>query len=156
MGRAINHADTLTVLCQLNYRFGAGDAIREMVSLQREFKIFSPDHSLSDAFLLLGIGPRDRYQNTRWKRFLGTLKRYKSDAKGVDGHDRIVTALQENLEGKRPLPVFFKVHADAQKGEILVSVGRSVIFIPEDHLTISIPVAANPEPAIVRPSTGKR
>src|SRR5262245_31411169 len=138
MGEAINHSDTLTVLCQLNYRFGAGDAIKEMARLQKEFKVFSADHALADAFLLLGIGPRDRYQNGRWARFLRTtLRRYKSQTRGVNGHDIIVKALQDNLEAKLPLPVFFTVHKYSEHPEILVTVGRPIIFIPEDHLTIS-------------------
>jgi len=139
MGRSINDHDTLTVLGQLNFRFGAGDAIAEMAGLQKAFDVFSPDHDLRQAFSLLGIGPTDWKQKERWQRFLHVLKKYKSDKAGQSGHDRVVTALQENLQSKNPMPVFFTVHPAKQDEGIRVSVGRPVVFIEQDHLTISIP-----------------
>ena len=42
---------------QINSRFAAGDALREMVGFQKEFKLFSLQHSLKSAFTLLNIAP---------------------------------------------------------------------------------------------------
>lgn len=138
MGRFIQDRDTLDVLGQLNHRFGDGDAIKEMAALQREFGIFSPEHCLRRAFSLLNIGP-DLSQQRKWHMFLDHLHTYPSDVRGRSGHDRIVGALQKNLEAKKPLPVFFDVHAAKSHPGVRVHSATPIVFSKQKHLVISIP-----------------
>lgn len=141
MGMLLDDCATLDVLAQLNLRFCHGE-IEEMAALQREFGMFSPQHSLRHAFALLNIEP-DRSERTRWYEFLDKLKKYKSDQPNQSGHDRIVAALKQDLESGNPRPVFFTTHRvekDAAAAEVTVSVGASVIFSHLEHVTISIPV----------------
>ena len=97
MGRAISDSTTSEVLVRLNRRFEP-DELREMVVLQKEFKIFSSKHTLRQSFALLGIVPADRSERERWYRFLDKLYTYKSDLQGVNGHDRVVKALADAFE----------------------------------------------------------
>jgi hypothetical protein len=46
MGALVSDSATRDVIAQINARFEAGEAIEEMAALQKEFKIFSPKHSL--------------------------------------------------------------------------------------------------------------
>jgi hypothetical protein len=45
MGQRIRDTYVHSNLCQLNLRFGPDGPIEEMISLQKEFKIFSERHS---------------------------------------------------------------------------------------------------------------
>jgi len=60
MGAMVGDSATRDVIAQINARFEDGDAIQEMVALQKEFKIFSRDHSLYDSWLLLNIKRSER------------------------------------------------------------------------------------------------
>src|SRR5262245_57572822 len=110
MGGFIAHTTTRNVTHQLNERFSGGGPLGEMVEIQKEFKIFSNKYSLRQAFRLLHIVPANFEERRGWFLFLDRLKRYDSDQKGVSGHDRIVRAYQENLESKKPLPIFITDH----------------------------------------------
>lgn len=141
MGALLNDCATLDVLAQLNHRF-CHDEIEEMAALQREFRMFSAQHGLRYAFALLNIEP-DRSERTRWYEFLEKLKKYKSDQASQNGHDRIVSALKEDLESASPRPVFFTTHragTDAAAAAVTVSVGTPIVFSDLEHVTISIPV----------------
>jgi hypothetical protein len=78
-------------------------------------------------------------------RYLDWLQR--TDAKVDDkatsrnGHDQIVTSLQQNLEGKSPLPVFFTWHpAEEPKGAVLISSAAPAFnFSTKNYLIISVP-----------------
>jgi hypothetical protein len=151
MGRYIRDRDTLHVLGQLNHRFGEGDAIKEMAALHQEFAIFSPDHHLKRAFSLLNIGP-DLSQQRRWHKFLDELHNYSSDAGTQSGHDRIVRALKKNLEAKKPLPVFFTVHAAKAHAGVRVHAATPIVFSKQKHVVISIPT----KPAKAAKAAAKR
>ena len=45
---------------QVNSRFALGDALTEMIGFQKEFKLFSPPHTLRSAMTLLNIAPVER------------------------------------------------------------------------------------------------
>jgi hypothetical protein len=145
MGLLIKDTTTFLVLVHLNTRFGEGDALREMVALQKEFQIFSSKHSLRYSFALLNIAPSDWSERERWYKFLDLLNTYESDKSGLNGHDRIVNVLRGNLGSKDPLPVFFVCHPAKKNQRIFVKIDKPVVFSPQKYLTISIPTASGRE-----------
>ena len=148
MGLAIHDSTTLDVLSQLNRRFGP-DEIKEMVALQGEFTIFSPQHPLEDSFALLGIMPCDRTERDRWFVFLGTLKGYNSDLPNMNGYDRVVKAFQDALTAHPfppipKLPVYVDVHAMADDDRVTVTEGLPLIFSVQPYVILSIPTKPGP------------
>ncbi len=139
MGRAINDGTTSDMLAKLNKRFGP-EQLDEMVSLQKEFKIFSSQHSLKQSFALLGIVPDDQSERKRWFDFLDKLDTYASDKKRVSGDDRVIDALADAFKSTPPLPVFFTVHLAAADNQITVKEGKPVLFSPVEYSIISIPI----------------
>jgi hypothetical protein len=138
MGMYIDDRGTLDVLSQLNRRFGH-DETDEMQTLQHQFELFSPKRSLRHSFSALNIEPQ-RSQRKDWHEFLEKeLPKYKSDNKHMNGHDRVVAALKENFESKTPLPVFFTTHRKSENEGVKVEVGHPTVFMPQDHVIISIP-----------------
>ena len=138
MGAFIHDRETQDVLAQLNHRFSSGEEIREIAHLHREFDIFSPKRKLKDVFAALNIGP-DRTRRRDWNRFLDRLNKYKSDDAKQTGHDRIITALKQNLESKNPLPVHYTVHPAEEDKGVRVTTGAPIVFSRAKHLVISIP-----------------
>jgi hypothetical protein len=130
---------------QLNTRFEPGDALTEMIAFQGEFKLFSRQHTLRSSFGLLNIAPVGEADRDGFMRYLDWLQR--TDAKVDDkatsrnGHDQIITSLQQNLEGKSPLPVYFTWHpAEQPKGAVLVtSSAPAYNFSSANYLIISVP-----------------
>jgi|SRR5215831_18660518 len=139
MGAYITDTSTADVLFQLNNRFGPGAPLDEMVTIQKEFQVFSERYSLKQAFRLLHIVPADFTERRFWFVFLEALKNYVSDQEGISGHDRIVRAYQENLESARPLPVHTTTHRLADDRRVMVTQGHPIIYEPQEYLTISIP-----------------
>jgi len=140
---------TLDILVQLNRRFEAGDAITEMVALQREFQVFSPDHSLQHSFALLSLVPRDWSERKRWYKFLEHLKTYGSDLEVdheiVNGHDRVIRAIADDLASETPKPVTIRCHSAKDDPRVTVSTGMPVIFSLDEHVVISIPTTPGRE-----------
>jgi hypothetical protein len=120
---------------QLNSRF-IGEALDEMVQFQKEFKVFSPPHTLQMSFGLLNIAPVGEADRRGFFRYLKLLK---GTLASVDG--KIVASLQENLESSRPMPVFFTWHpGERPKGVVLITSGDRVLsFSSKGFLTISVP-----------------
>jgi hypothetical protein len=140
MGAMISDSSTLAILVQLNTRFEPGDALEEMVALQNEFQIFSPAHSLHHAFALLSIVPAAWAQRRRWYKFLDDiLPSYSSDRDGVNGHDRVVQAFQEDLESEYPLPVRLVCHRMRDDPRVRVQQDRPIIYSNQDYVVVSIP-----------------
>jgi hypothetical protein len=141
MGKLVGDSATGDVIAQINARFEAGDAIQEMVALQKEFKIFSPHHSLYDSWLALGIKASDPSERGRWKKWAENyMKKVPSDLEGFNGHDRLVRAYQENLESSRPLPMFYKQHLAKEDPRVLVSTGMGPLYSVVKHVITSIPI----------------
>lgn len=142
MGRMVSDSATRDVIAQINARFEAGEAIQEMVALQKEFKIFSPKHSLYDSWLLLNIKASDPRERARWKNWAEVYMKEKvpSDLKDVNGHDRLVRAYQENLELSKPLPMCYVHHLAKDDPRVLVSTGKGPLFSVVDHIVTSIPI----------------
>jgi hypothetical protein len=141
MGGMVSDSTTRDMIAQINARFEAGDAILEMVALQKEFKIFSPKHSLYASWLVLNIkvsNPRERAQCKNWAE--NYMKKVPSDLKGVNGHDRLVRAYQKNLESSRPLPMYYVHHLAKEDPRVLVSTGKGPLFSMVDHIITSVPI----------------
>jgi len=138
MGARIKDSTTSDVLVQLNKRFDV-ETLSELVALQKEFKIFSAKHSLRQSFALLGLVPAEASERARWYSFLDFLRTYKSDLKGVNGHDRVVKLFKNNLGSSRPLPVHVTCHAAADDAHVKVSQGQPIIFSLEKYAVLSIP-----------------
>jgi hypothetical protein len=139
MGAMIKDSTTSDVLHQLNTRLGSGEPIQEMTSVHKEFKVFSGQYTLRQAYRTLHIVPGDFKERRLWFRFLDTLKDYDSDIKGVNGHDRILKAYRENLESKQPLPIYTTTHRSAVDKRVLVSRGQPIVHENQDYLVVSVP-----------------
>lgn len=131
---------------QLNSRFALGDALTEMIGFQKEFQLFSPPHTLTSAFALLNIAPVGEKDRDGFFKYLYTLKKMKADVNDqpskLSGHDQILCSLRENLEGPRPLPVYFTWHpAEEPKGIVHVGIDQPFSFSGKNYLTISVPTA---------------
>ncbi len=140
MGFMVSNSATRDVIAQINERFEAGEAIEEMVALQREFKIFSPEHSLYDSWLLLNIKASDPPERARWRAWTNYIRTVPSDLDGVNGHDRLVRAYQENLESSKPLAMHYVQHLAKEDPRVLVFTGRGPLFSVLDHVITSIPI----------------
>lgn len=141
---------------QLNSRFAVGDALSEMIGFQKEFQLFSPPHTLKSAFALLNIAPVGEKDREGFYKYLQTLKKMKADVNDqpskLSGHDQILCSLRENLEGPRPLPVYFTWHpAEKPRGIVHVAIDQPFSFSGKNYLTISVPT----EPG-VGPKAGAR
>ena len=156
MGIAISDFSTADVLFQLNTRFGAGHPLREMVAIQKDFTVFSSEYSLKQAFRALHIGPADFQERRRWFVFLELLKKYASDQKDVNGHDRIRGAYQDNLDSKEPLPVYTTTHLMSKDRRVKVTVGQPVIYEEQSYLVISIPTLAKEKGQAARAAKKRR
>lgn len=134
---------------QLNSRFDAGDALTEMISFQKEFRLFSPPHTLRSAFTLLNIAPVGEKDREGFLKYLYMLMKTKADVNDkpskLNGHDQILASLKENLEGPRPLPVYFTWHpGEMPKGIVHVTTGQPFTFFAKNYLTISVPTVRAP------------
>lgn len=141
---------------QLNSRFAMGDALREMIGFQKEFKLFSPPHTLRSAFTLLNIAPVGETDREGFLKYLDFLMKTKADVdeqpSTLTGHNQILASLCENLEGPRPLPVYFTWHpGEMPKGIVHVRSDKPFVFSPKTYLTISVPTK-RPD----RPKAGAR
>jgi hypothetical protein len=135
---------------QLNSRF-IGEALDEMVQFQKEFKVFSPQHTLQMSFGLLNIAPVGEADRRGFFKYLLLLKKTLASVGGKasrkNGHDQIVASLQENLESNKPMPVFFTWHpGERPKGVVAITSGDRVLsFSSKGFLTISVPtIPADP------------
>jgi hypothetical protein len=137
-GSLMKDSTTLDILVQLNRRFESGDAIIEMVALQKEFNVFSSEHSLQQSFALLSLVTRDWSERKRWKT-------YDSDKDGVNGHDRVIQAIAEELASETPKPVTIRCHSAKDHPTVTVSTGMPVIFSLDEHVVISIPTTPGRE-----------
>ena len=147
MGPIFREDDHLisSLLDLANLRFApsqANDGIIEMIELQKEFRLFSEEHSLVASFAVLGLGG---FWNTTLKnklyRYLDEgLARTPSDTE-EPGNQRIIRALRENLESKQPKPVYFTIHDGAVDRRVLVRTERPLPYMSNEYVTISLPMS---------------
>jgi hypothetical protein len=143
MGGFVLDSTALAILVQINARFGMGDPIKEMIALEKEFKIFSSKHSLRSSFALLHLVPPPGKERQRWYRYLQQLHTYPSDKRGVNGEDRIVQAIQSNLESAHPRPMRLTVHAASENKAVTVKIERPIVFSKQTYVVVSVPTAAS-------------
>jgi hypothetical protein len=122
----------------LNNRFGPGDPIKEMVAMQKEFKIFDLGHSLRSVARLINVVPSDSKARASWLKYIAHLKDVPSEEQGVNAHDRIIMALKDNLESKAFLPVWFGWHPGTKL--TVTKNDQPLIFSKTRYLRISVPV----------------
>jgi len=152
MGNLVKQQKTPNeVLHQLNSRFAPGEPLKEMAGIQKEFQVFSQKNSLQQAYRLLNIVPSDYDERQLYYRYLDRLKKVPSDQPGVNGHDRIVKARQENLESGSPLPMYTKTHRQADDKRVTVTRGKPIPHEDQEYMVISTP--AVPSKPIATPGT---
>lgn len=167
-----------TLLDDLNLRFapphGATEqfgGIDEMVEIQKEFGIFKEGRSLRTSAMALHLGNSANHEvKNRFYRYLGNLRRQKSNVAGLNGEAAIVKALVKNLKAKKPLPVYFDFHdmraAEEAKG-VIIRQGHPLFYMDQEYLWISLPMQprtadleqeapASPKPAKKAPKTKKK
>jgi hypothetical protein len=88
----------------------------------------------------LGITPCNPFERERWYKFLELLRTYPSDLPKVNGHDRVIKAYKDNLEGELILSVFIDLHLKEDDARVTVSEGQPIIYSLQTYLVISIPV----------------
>jgi hypothetical protein len=139
-----------SILDLMNLRFAPSEGgrepasgILELADLQQKFKIFSEYHSFRDSVALLNLAGSWHWQiRKKWYALLDNLNKCTSDQDGVNGNDRIVTALEQHVNAKRPGPVYFTSHDARVDKRVLVKTNDTPIFYIEGkkYLTISIPM----------------
>ncbi len=138
MGALVEDPHVPGIQTLLNDRFAPGDPIKEMVALQKEFKVFQPTHSLRSIARLINVVPSDSKARASWLKYIGHLKDVPSETNGVSAHDRILSALKENLESKTCLPVWFGWHPGTKL--TVTHNDQPLVFSKTRYLRISVPV----------------
>ncbi|WP_442037445.1 hypothetical protein [Microvirga sp. 2MCAF35] len=145
----------------MNLRFGpsqgldeAFGGIDEMKILQKEFQIFQKGRSFRDCVAVLNLGGfwNARARN-RWLKLIGELDQYESDKPRVNGNDRIMNMMVENLESDTPLPVLFQAH-DSRSDEgprVVVRDSKTGLFYMEQpYIIVSLPMLPKTAPRVAR------
>ena len=142
MGGFVFDGTVLSAVHLLNERFGPGDPIVEMAALQREFGIFKQGSSLRSAAALLNVAPSHPQERQAWLGFLDReLGGYPSDVANINGHDRVVDAIRENLESAQPLPMHFAMHLQRDDPRVTVTHGTPLaIYKQQIFVIISAPI----------------
>ena len=146
------------VLHNMNSRFAPGVPLQEMIQIQKEFQVFSSKNSLQQAYRLLNVGPCDHSERPLYYRYLDRLKRVPSDIAGMSGHDRIIKARQDNLEGNSPLPMYNVTHKGSDDKRVTVTRGKPIPHEDQEYLIISTPTIPS-KPIVTygtRPSPGPK
>ncbi len=139
MGGMVKDSTTSDVLHQQNTRFGPGEPIQELAAVHKEFNMFGGQYSLKQAYRALHIVPADHKERRLWLRYQDSLVDYKSDIAGMNGHDRIVKAVKDNLESAKPLPVYWTTHKAEADDRVLVTQGTPIAHETQQYLVISYP-----------------
>jgi hypothetical protein len=150
MGALVADGYVPNVQEQVNSRFSK-EALPEMIAFQKEFKLFSPQHSLRSSMTLLGIAPVGDKDREGFLRYVDQLKKTTAEVDGrptkLSGHDQIVATLQQNLESAKPLPVRFDFHlSGGKKGIVEIGSGQALSFSSTTYLTISVPTLPTERP----------
>jgi hypothetical protein len=115
-----------------------------MAALQKEFQIFQRGRSLRDCVAVLNLGGfwNARARN-RWLTLIGELGLYESDEPGVNGNDRIMNMMIENLASRYPLPVHFQAHdsrSEDGRRVIVRNAPTGLFYMTQDYIIVSIPM----------------
>lgn len=140
---------------KLNLRFaptlGSKDqygGLNEMVELQKEFEIFKEGRRFETSIAALNLtGLSNHDVKNRFHRYLGSLRRVKSNDGRLNGDAAIVKALVRNLTAKKPLPVYFELHDLTESKDntrvLITEKGRPLFYMKQDYLVISLPLSVD-------------
>jgi hypothetical protein len=145
MGKLVQDVVVPVIQAELNRRFGPGEPIAEMIALHREFAIFSGGRTLVGIATLLNLVQEDANDRRGWLKFLNNLRRAGSDVDGQSGHDRVISAIKGNLEGKGTKPIFFTFHPLSVNKGVTVTTDAAFSFSSRKYLIISAPVGRSPD-----------
>ena len=143
MGDKVPDVIVAGLLDRLNLRFAPGDAIVEMIALQKAFDVFSTQHSLRESFGLLNLGPINNWRDRRgWYKYLDLLRQRPSDKKGVNGEERVITVLRTHLANGEAIPVHFTSHNFDKDPQVKVSSRPklALVYSTQQFLVISLPM----------------
>jgi len=137
---------------KLNLRFapnlgaGSNHGLQEMIALQKEFEIFKEGRKFETSMAVLNVtGSASSEVKDRFHRYLGSLRRAKSNVGRLNGDAAIVKAVVANLNAKKPLPVYFELHdltASADSNRVIITDrARPLFYMKQDYLVISLPLA---------------
>lgn len=144
----------VTFFDRFNARFGPrapgqqsiwhSGGIVEIAALQKEFEIFRKGRPFLESAALLGLtGQIGGHAKDRWLEYLIKLPKMKSDRDGINGDQRIVDALVENLARRNPRPCHMQAYdgRTREPGLVLVTEERPVFFAEGvTFVTISLPM----------------
>jgi hypothetical protein len=147
MGGMIKDSTTSDVFHQMNTRMGPNEPIKEIAAVHKEFDMFSEKYNLKQAYRALHIAPSDHDERRKWFRYLDSLVDFKSDKAGVNGHDRIVSALRANFESSAPLPVYWMTHLSEADDRVSIGHGTPIAHERQEYMTISLPTVPTGEAA---------
>ncbi len=143
MGDKVPDVIVAGLLDRINLRFGPGDAIVEMIALQKAFDVFSKEHSLKASFGLLNLAPTNNWRDRRgWYSYLDLLKTRPSDKKGLNGEERVISVLRRHLEEGEAIPVHFTSHNFNKDPRVKVSPRPklALAYSTQSFLVISLPM----------------
>ena len=126
----------------LNLRFAPDGPIKELVRLQKEFDIFSPQHALEDSIALLNVTGASLSLREKWYSLVKWISKQKSDQPPKGGGEAIIDALRANLRSKNVLPVFFTAHDFNQDPRVKLNTKGmvAIFYISQPYLVISLPL----------------
>lgn len=122
--------------------------IAEIAALHKEFEIFREGRPFVQSAALLGLtGRYSGPAKDRWLEYLLRLPRIKSDIDEVNGDERIVRGIMENLQRDAPLPCYMRA-CDGRANEpglVIVAEEHPVFYLEStSFLTISLPMRPAP------------
>ena len=143
-----------TFIYRFNMRFGPpmptrgsvwhAGGIVEVAALQREFEIFRTGRPFLQSAALLGLlGLDNGPAKDRWIEYLTKMPKMRSDAAEMQGDQRIVEAIIDNLRRENPLPCFMRAYdgRTREPGLVVITEERPVFYLESvTFLTISLPM----------------
>jgi hypothetical protein len=143
-----------TFFCRFNMRFGPpmpsrgsvwqAGGIVEIAALQREFEIFREGRPFLESAALLGIGGLESSPaKDRWLEYLARLPQMGSDRADMQGDQRVVGAIIENLGRESPLPCFMRAYdgRTREPGLVVITEEQPLFYLESvTFLTISLPM----------------
>jgi hypothetical protein len=87
------------------------------------FQSFQIGTDLKDTYASMGIVPQDSAERAAWFTFLDSLKSIPSAYNQANGHDDIVAARRNNLEGSSPLPMLTLSHSYDMYPRVIIARG---------------------------------
>ncbi len=118
--------------------------IVEITALQQEFEIFREGRPFLESAALLGLGGLvSGPAKDRWLEYITRLPAMRSDIEDMNGDQRIVGAIIEDLKRDAPLPCFMRPYDGRTRdpGLVVIAEEKPVFYLESvTFLTISLPM----------------